>query len=94
MNWGYYEWELGTEEPATRIESISIGTGGTNRRLEWLSISSPATVRAFVASLGEPGDWPTSEAREPTRGSSGALELRLRCDADALAACRWRTPLF
>ena len=30
MNWGYYEWELGTEEPATRIESIAIGTGGTN----------------------------------------------------------------
>ena len=30
LNWGYYEWDLGTEQLATRIDSIPTGTGGTN----------------------------------------------------------------
>ena len=30
INWGFYEWELGTEQPASRIESLATGTGTTN----------------------------------------------------------------
>ena len=32
VNWNFYEWELGSEQPAIRVESIPTGTGTQNTR--------------------------------------------------------------